>query len=49
MLVDGSRGRVSVKEKLAEMRAGLGKDKVDVQKTLEKSNIAKIKIKEESL
>lgn len=31
------------------MRAGLGKDKVDVQKTLEKSNIAKIKIKEESL
>lgn len=49
MLVDGSRGRVSVKEKLAKMRAGLGKDKVDVQKTLEKSNIAKIKIKEESL
>ena len=49
MLADGSRGRVSVKEKLAEMRAGLGKDKVDVQKTLEKSNIAKIKIKEESL
>ena len=49
MLADGSRGRVSVKEKLAEMRAGFGKDKVDVQKTLEKSNIEKIKIKEESL
>ena len=49
MLADGSRGRVSVKEKLAEMRARLGKDKVDVKKTLEKSNIAKIKIKEESL
>ena len=43
MLADGSRGRVSVKEKLAEMKARLGKDKVDVQKTLEKSNIAKIK------
>lgn len=27
----------------------IGKDKVDVQKTLEKSNIEKIKIKEESL
>lgn len=49
MLADGSRGRVSVKEKLAEMKARLGKDKVDVQKTLEKSNIEKIKIKEESL
>lgn len=49
MLADGSKGRVSVKEKLAEMRARLGKNKVDVQKTLEKSNIAKIKIKEESL
>ena len=49
MLADGSGGRVSVKEKLAEMRARLGKNKVDVQKTLEKSNIAKIKIKEESL
>lgn len=49
MLADGSRGRVSVKEKLAEMRARLGKNKVDVQKALEKSNIAKIKIKEESL
>ena len=49
MLADGSRGRVSVKEKLAEMKARLGKDKVDVQKTLKKSNIEKIKIKEESL
>ena len=49
MLADGSRGQVSVKKKLAEMRARLGKNKVDVQKTLEKSNIAKIKIKEESL
>lgn len=49
MLADGSRGRVSVKEKLVEMKARLGKDKVDVQKTLEKSNIEKIKIKEESL
>ncbi len=49
MLADGSRGRVSVKEKLAEMKARLGKDKVDVQKTLEKSNREKIKIKEESL
>lgn len=49
MLADSSRGRVSVKEKLAEMRARLGKEKVDVQKTLEISNMAKIKIKEESL
>ena len=31
------------------MKARLGKDKVDVQKTLKKSNIEKIKIKEESL
>lgn len=49
MLADGSKGRVSVKEKLAEMRARLGRDKVDVQKTLENSNLEKIKIKEESL
>ena len=45
MLVDGSRGRVSVKEKLAEMSARLGKDRAGVQKP----DIAKGKGKEESL
>ena len=45
MLADGSRGRVSVKEKLAEMSARLGKDKAGVQKP----DMAKSKGKEESL
>ncbi len=45
MLADGSRGRVSVKEKLAEMSARLGKDKVGVQKP----DIPRFKGKEESL
>ena len=45
MLADGSKGRVSVKEKLAEMSARLGKDRVGVQKP----DIVKGKGKEESL
>ena len=45
MLADSSSGRVSVKEKLAEMSARLGKDKAGVQKP----DMAKIKGKEESL
>ena len=49
MLADGSKGRISVKEKLAEMSARISKDKVGVQKTLEKPDMAKMKVKEESL
>ena len=44
MLADGSRGRVSVKEKLAEM-----KQKISDQKMLEKQGITSSKGKEESL
>mgnify|MGYP005801795347 CR=1 FL=1 len=44
MLADGSRGRVSVKEKLAEM-----KQKISDQKMLEKQGITRSKGKEESL
>ena len=44
MLADNSRGRVSVKEKLAEM-----KQKISDQKTLEKPEVTKSKGKEESL
>ena len=44
MLADGSRGRVSVKEKLAEM-----KQKISDQKMLEKPKVTKSKGKEESL
>ncbi len=49
MLANGSKSRISVKEKLAEMSARISKDKVGVQKTLEKSDMAKMKVKEESL
>ena len=45
MLADSSKGRVSVKKKLAEMSARLDKDKADVQKL----EMAKCKGKEESL
>ncbi|MFR2050799.1 MAG: helicase-related protein [Roseburia faecis] len=44
MLADGSKGRVSVKEKLAEM-----KQKISDQKMLEKQGITSSKGKEESL
>jgi len=44
MLADSPRGRISVKEKLAEMR-----DKAYGQKTLDKPEISKSKGKEESL
>ena len=44
MLADGSRGRVSVKEKLAEM-----KQKISNQKMPEKPEVTKNKGKEESL
>lgn len=44
MLADGSRGRVSVKEKLAEMR-----QKISDQKIPEKPEVTKSKGKEESL
>ena len=44
MLADGSRGRVSVKEKLAEM-----KQKISDQKMPEKPETVKSKGKEESL
>lgn len=44
MLADGSRGRVSVKEKLAKM-----KQKISNQKMLEKQGITSSKGKEESL
>lgn len=44
MLADGSRGRVSVKEKLAEM-----KQKISNQKITEKPEVTKSKGKEESL
>lgn len=44
MLADGSKGRVSVKEKLAEM-----KQKISDQKMPEKPEVTKSKGKEESL
>ena len=44
MLADGSKGRVSVKEKLAEM-----KQKISNQKMPEKLEVTKSKGKEESL
>lgn len=49
MLADSPRGRISIKEKLAEMTAKLGKDKAYGQKTPEKPDISKGKGKEESL
>lgn len=49
MLADSSRGRVSVKEKLAEMSAKIGRNKANVQKSVEKPDITKGKGKEESL
>ena len=49
LVADASKSRISVKEKLAEMSARINKDKAGVQKSLEKSNMAKMKGKEESL
>ncbi len=49
MLADGSKGRISVKEKLAEMSARINKDKAGVQRTLEKPDTAKMKGKEECI
>ena len=46
---DGVKGRVSVKEKLAEMSAKIGRDKVYGHKTQEKFESIKSKEKEESL
>ena len=49
LVADGSKSRISVKEKLAEMSAKISKDKAGVQKSLEKPDMAKMKGKEESL
>ena len=49
MLADGSRGRVSVKEKLAQMSAKIGRDKAGVRKSVENQDLVKGKGKEESL
>ena len=46
---DGVKGRVSVKEKLAEMSAKIGRDKAYGQKKAENTDIKKNKGKEESL
>ena len=48
-LADGVKERVSVKEKLAQMTAKIGKDKAYGQKTAENTDIKKNKGKEESL
>jgi len=43
MIVDSSRSRVSVKEKLVEMSARLSKEKACVHKSSEKLDVAKLK------
>ena len=48
-LADGVKERVSVKEKLAQMTAKIGRDKAYGQKTAENTDIKKNKGKEESL
>ncbi|MDE7425919.1 MAG: DUF3849 domain-containing protein [Lachnospiraceae bacterium] len=48
-LADGVKERVSVKEKLAQMTARIGRDKAYGQKTAENTDIKKNKGKEESL
>lgn len=48
-LADGIKERISVKEKLAQMAAKIGRDKACGQKTAENTDIKKSKGKEESL
>lgn len=48
-LADGVKARISIKDKLAQMTAKIGRDKANGQKTQERSEGIKSKGKEESL